>query len=125
MKGVDNAFDSMQREIDATKVKVFMSDELFDLQRDGQGNLRPIPMSPENTVIRKVTTASVDPMLEVFSPKIRTQELAEALNVALSQLSDLTGFGQDYFRYDKAGGLKTATEVSADNSAFMRTIRKH
>ena len=125
VKGVDNAFDSMQREIDATKVKVFMSDELFDLQRDGQGNLRPMPMSPENTVIRKVTTASADPMLEVFSPKIRTQELAEALNVALSQLGDLTGFGQDYFRYDKAGGLKTATEVSADNSAFMRTIRKH
>ena len=102
-----------------------MSDELFDLQRDGQGNLRPIPMSPENTVIMKLDTVASEDMYEVFSPAIRTAQLAEALNVALSQLCDLTGFGQDDFRYDKAGGLKTATEVSADNSAFMRTIRKH
>lgn len=125
VKGVDNAFDSMQREIDATKVKVFMDEALFDLQRDGEGKLRPVPMSPENTIIMKVAGVGTDNMYEVFSPEIRTAALAEALNVALSELGDLTGFGQDYFRYDKSGGLKTATEVSADNSAFMRNIRKH
>ena len=125
VKGVDNAFDSMQREIDATKVKVFMDEALFDLQRDGEGKLRPVPMSPENTIIMKVAGVGTENMYEVFSPEIRTAALAEALNVALSELGDLTGFGQDYFRYDKGGGLKTATEVSADNSAFMRNIRKH
>ncbi len=125
IKGVDNAFDSMQREIDATKVKVFMSDELFDLQTDEEGHTRAVPMSPENTVITKVAGIGADPVYEVFSPAIRTAQLAEALNVGLSELGDLTGFGQDYFRYDKSGGLKTATEVSADNSAFMRNIRKH
>lgn len=125
IKGVDNAFDSMQREIDATKVKVFMSADLFDLQRDSDGNLAPVPMSPENTIIMKLDTVAAETMYEVFSPTIRTEALAEALNVALSELGDLTGFGQDYFRYDRSGGLRTATEVSADNSAFMRNIRKH
>ena len=125
IKGVDNAFDSMQREIDATKVKVFMSEHLFDMQRDESGKARPVPMSPDDLVIMKLDTVASDEMYEVFSPAIRTAQLAEALNVALSQLGDLTGFGQDYFRYDKSGGLKTATEVSADNSAFMRNIRKH
>jgi len=125
IKGVDNAFDSMQREIDATKVKVFMSADLFDLQKDEGGKAMPVPMSPENTVIMKLDTVASESMYEVFSPAIRTQALAEALNVALSELGDLTGFGQDYFRYDRSGGLRTATEVSADNSAFMRNIRKH
>lgn len=125
IKGVDNAFDSMQREIDATKVKVFMSAFLFDMERSEDGTVSPIPMSPEETIIMKVDSVATDTMYEVFSPPIRTQELADALNVALAELGDLTGFGQDYFRYDKAGGLRTATEVSASNSAFMRNIRKH
>lgn len=124
IKGVDNAFDSMQREIDATKVKVFMSEDLFDLTTV-DGEVRAVPMSPDNTVITKIGTTPGGEMYEVFSPDIRTAALAEALNVALSELGDLTGFGQDYFRYDRAGGLRTATEVSADNSAFMRNIRKH
>lgn len=125
VKGVDNAFDSMQREIDATKVKVFASAEMFDMQRDREGSLRAVPMSPDDLIVMKLDTAAADNLLEVFSPAIRTQQLADALNVALAELGDLTGFGQDYFRYDKAGGMRTATEVSASNSAFMRNIRKH
>lgn len=125
IKGVDNAFDSMQREINATKVKVFASSDMFDVQGDEDGSMRPVPMDPDDLWVVKLDTVSANEMYEVFSPEIRTQQLAEALNVALAELGDLTGFGQDYFRYDKGGGLKTATEVSADNSAFMRNIRKH
>ena len=124
VKGVDNAFDSMQREIDATKVKVFMSEELFEIT-DENGRAVPVPMSPDNTVIMKLGSSPGREMLEVFSPAIRTQQLEGALNVALAELGDLTGFGQDYFRYDKAGGIRTATEVSASSSALMRNIRKH
>ena len=40
-------------------------------------------------------------------------------------LGDLTGFGLGYFDFDGAGYVKTATEVSADNSALMRNIRRH
>jgi len=125
IKGVDNAFDSMQREINATKVKIFASSDMFGVERDKEGKLRPVPMDPDDLWVVKLDTASANEMYEVFSPAIRTAQLAEALNVALAELGDLTGFGQDYFRYDKSGGLKTATEVSADNSAFMRNIRKH
>lgn len=40
-------------------------------------------------------------------------------------LSYLTGFGLGYFDFVGAWYVKTAKEVSADNSAFMRNIRKH
>ena len=41
-------------------------------------------------------------------------------------LGDLTGFGIGYFDFDESHGyVRTATEVSSDNSAFMRNIRRH
>ena len=125
IKGVDNAFDSMQREINATKVKIFATSDMFDLKTGEDGKPQPVPMDPDDLWIVKLDTVSSNEMYEVFSPTIRTTQLAEALNVALAELGDLTGFGQNYFRYDKSGGIKTATEVSSDNSAFMRNIRKH
>ena len=102
-----------------------MSDERFDMQTDPTGRMRPVPMSPENTVIRKVSDAGISHMYEVYSPAIRSAQLIESLNAALSQMGSLTGFGPDYFRFDKSGGLRTATEVASDNSVLMRNIRKH
>lgn len=43
----------------------------------------------------------------------------------LQMLGDLTGFGLGYFDFGGAGYVKTAMEAPADNSAFMRNIRKH
>lgn len=126
LKGVDSAYDSLVREVDATKVKVFMSDELFRMQVDETGKQRAVPMSPENTIIRKVSdTPGFTHMYEVYSPKIRADEICRALNAALAQLGAMTGLGQDYFRWDKNDGLRTATEVVSSNSGLMRTIRKH
>lgn len=39
---------------------------------------------------------------------------------------DLTGFGIGYFDFDESHRyVRTATEVSSDNSALMRNIRRH
>ena len=41
-------------------------------------------------------------------------------------LGDLCGFGLGYFDFDETRGyVRTATEVSSDNSALMRNIRRH
>ncbi len=41
-------------------------------------------------------------------------------------LGDLTGSGIGYFDFDESHGyVRTATEVSSDNSALMRNIRRH
>ncbi|WP_206214098.1 hypothetical protein [Adlercreutzia sp. ZJ154] len=46
--------------------------------------------------------------------------------MALQMLGDLTGFGINYFDMDDSRGyVKTTTEVSSDNSALMRNIRRH
>ncbi|MBE6468938.1 MAG: hypothetical protein E7001_03020 [Coriobacteriaceae bacterium] len=125
IKAVDDAFDTLVRELAVTKPKVFMADQLLQTF-DGPGGRRvAVPMVPEETVIRAVSGYSGGDLIKTFQPSIRSGEIRDALDTALAELGDLTGFGQQYFTLSKRGGPKTATEVSADSSALMRNLRKH
>ena len=57
-------------------------------------------------------------------PALRTEAQSRALRLTLQVLGDLTGPGINYFDFDNVGYMKTATEVSSDNSALMLNIRK-
>lgn len=74
-------------------------------------------------MFRKVM--STEDVIQEFAPALRTESQAEALRIALQMLGDLCGFGISYFDFDNSGYVKTATEVSSDNSALMRNIRRH
>lgn len=111
-------------EIDNGKMRVFLSDVMFDVERDGKGGRVSIPFGKADcTVFRKVM--STEDTIHEFAPALRTEGQARAFRVALQTLGDLCGFGLDYFDLDRTGYLRTATEVSADNSALMRNIRRH
>lgn len=125
IKAVDDAFDTIVRELAVTKPKVFMADSLLQTFQDDAGNYVTAPMAPEETVIRAVRSMAGDDVIKTFQPSIRATELRGMLDTALAELGDLTGFGQNYFTLDKATSPKTATEVSADSSALMRNLRKH
>lgn len=124
VQAVDLCFDAMVSEVDAGKMRVFLSDTLFDREPDGKGGYVPIPFGRQDcTVFRKVESA--DDTIQEFAPDLRTDAQARALQVALQVLGDACGFGVDYFDIDDAGYLRTATEVSSDNSALMRNVRRH
>jgi A118 family predicted phage portal protein len=125
VKAVDDAFDTIVRELAVTKPKVFMADQLLQDFTDEGGNRVVAPMAPEETVIRAVSGFSGEDLIKTFQPDIRATELRTMLDTALAELGDLTGLGQSYLTLDHEAGLKTATEVSADNSALMRNLRKH
>jgi len=105
-------------------MRVFLSDVLFDREQDGNKNVT-IPFGKQDcTVFRKVM--STEDTIQEFAPALRTNGQIEAFRVALQMLGDLTGFGINYFDMDDSRGyVKTATEVSSDNSALMRNIRRH
>lgn len=125
MKSVDLAYDSMFQEIELTEAIVFMSDDMIDVAHDKNGKVKPMPKTRDNRLFRMIQGNGIESMYQVYSPDIRIDPIRQALDVALAEFGDLTGFGQDYFTLDKNTGLKTATEVSADNSALMRNIRRH
>ena len=124
IQAVGLAFDAMISEVDNGKMCVFLSDVLFDQESDGKGRKVSIPFGRQDCpVFRKVM--STEDTIREFAPALRTDAQAKALKTALQMLGDLTGFGISYFDFDGAGYVKTATEVSSDNSALMRNIRRH
>lgn len=126
VKAVDSAFDVCVREGIVCAPKVFMDDSLFDVRRDTSGKVTKVqPCPPEDTVIRRVVGDGERLPIETFQPQVRAEQLVKLLDAAKADLGDLTGFGANCFTSDKPGGLKTATEVSADSSALMRNLAKH
>ncbi len=124
IQAVDLCYDAMMSEIDNGKMRVFLSDVMFDTERDGKGGRVSIPFGKADcTVFRKVM--STEDTIHEFAPTLRTEAQARAFRVALQTLGDLCGFGINYFDLENVGYVKTATEVSADNSALMRNIRRH
>ena len=123
VQAVDLAFDAMINEVDVSKMRVFLSDVLFDKERDGKKRVS-IPFGKQDcTVFRKVM--STEDTIQEFAPALRTASQVEALRIALQMLGDLCGFGLTYFDFDGKGYVRTATEVSSDNSALMRNIARH
>ena len=123
VQAVDLTFDALINEVDVSKMRVFLSDVLFDREKTGDKSIS-IPFGKQDcTVFRKVM--STEDMVQEFAPALRTSSQSEAFRIALQMLGDLTGFGITYFDFDNTGYVKTATEVSSDNSALMRNIRRH
>lgn len=124
IQAVDVAFDAMITEVDISKMRVFLSDVMFDREQDGKKKRVAIPFGRQDcTMFRKVMSS--DDMIQEFAPALRTSSQVEAFRIALQMLGDLCGLGLTYFDFDSTGYVKTATEVSSDNSALMRNIARH
>jgi len=124
IQAVDVAFDAMITEVDISKMRVFLSDVMFDREQDGKKKHVAIPFGRQDcTVFRKVMSS--DDMIQEFAPALRTSSQVEAFRIALQMLGDLCGLGLTYFDFDSTGYVRTATEVSSDNSALMRNIARH
>ena len=124
VQSVDLAYDALINEIDAGKMRVFLSDVMFDQERTADGRRVPIPFGKGDcTVFRKVM--STEDTIQEFAPALRTEAQGKAFRLAPQVLGDLVGLGVNYFDLDNVGYVKTATEVSSDNSALMRNVRKN
>ena len=98
IQAVDVAFDAMITEVDISKMRVFLSDVLFDREKSGDKSIS-IPFGRQDcTVFRKVM--STEDTIQEFAPALRTNGQIEAFRVALQMLGDLTGFGISYFDFD-------------------------
>jgi A118 family predicted phage portal protein len=125
IQAVDLCFDAIFTEVDLSKMRLFVGDMLLDV-RDENGKQVIVPFGQDDVVFRKVAQADTTRnLIETFAPQLRTDDQLKAYNKALQTLGDLCGFGLQYFAGDKTGGIRTATEVSSDNSDLMRNIKKH
>jgi hypothetical protein len=118
------AFDALVNEIDVSKMRAFLSDVLFNREETGDKAVS-IPFGKQNCMVFR-KAMSTEGTIQEFAPALRTGSQPEAFRIAPKMLGDLCGFGPGYFDFDESRGyVRTATEVSSDNSALMRNIRRH
>ncbi len=127
MRMLDTAWTALYDETDLLRAVLMLPDSMIDTKTGDDGEKRPVPFGDREQRLYRLTESPVTEAGKpfAFAPAMRTSSIHEVYSDACAALGDECGFGSQYFRPDKAGGLKTATEVSADNSALMRNIRNH
>lgn len=127
MRLLDTAWTALYDETDLLRAVLMLPDSMIDVEAGEDGKRRAVPFGEREQRLYRLTESPVTESGKpyAFAPQMRTQSIHEVYADACAALGDECGFGSQYFSPDKSGGLKTATEVSADNSALMRNIRNH
>ena len=127
MRMLDTAWTALYDETDLLRAVLMIPDTMIDVETEEDGSKRAVPFGSREQRLYRLTSASIgeEGKPYAFAPAMRTDAIHGVYADACAALGDQCGFGSQYFKPDKAGGLKTATEVSADNSALMRNIRNH
>lgn len=122
VKLVDEAIDNMHRDIWLGQKLLFLDERM--LEKDASGNIS-VPRSKDQQLFRKTEVDSGAQMVEEYNPDLRVSDNRLALRSGLELLGSRCGLGSDYFSLEGASGVKTATEVIADDSDLFRNVRKH
>lgn len=127
MRMLDTAWTALYDETDLLRAVLMIPDTMIDVEAEEDGSKRAVPFGSREQRLYRLTSASIgeEGKPYAFAPAMRTDAIHGVYADACAALGDECGFGSQYFKPDKAGGLKTATEVSSDNSALMRNIRNH
>ncbi len=82
VQAADLAFDCLMNELDIGKMRIFLSDVMFDKESSGKGKPVSIPFDKNDcTVFRKVMSS--EDMIQEFAQALRTNAQAEAFRIAL------------------------------------------
>ncbi len=123
-KMVDESFNELYWHTRLSRPRVFLDETM--IARDKKTGEIDYQTTLDKTLFRAVGGAvgSSTP-ISVYNPETHIADMTQALNSALSIMSVKCGFGQGYFSFDFKQGLKTATEVVANNSQLYRNIKRH
>jgi A118 family predicted phage portal protein len=118
----DESIDNMHRDMWLGQKMVFLDERM--LEKDVYGNV-VVPRERDQQLFRKTEADSGNKLIEEYNPDLRVEDNRLALKTGLELLGARSGLGADYFSLDSEGGIKTATEVVADDSDLFRNLRKH
>lgn len=122
LEELDIVFDSLQREFILGKKRIIIPEEMIQNVYDSEGNPTRY-FDADDEVYQAMAGSSGDKMNIVDnSVNLRVQEHCDALHNLLDILSMQIGLSSGSLSYDKSDGVKTATEVVANQHETMRTV---
>ena len=122
LQEIDIVFDSLQREFILGKKRIIIPEEFIKVVYDSEGNPTRY-FDADDEVYQALAGSSTDKMHVVDnSVELRINEHCDALHNLLDILGMQLGLSSGSLSYDKSDGLKTATEVVANERDTMRTV---
>lgn len=124
LKALDICYDSFIREFRLGKKRIIVPAQCISTVVDPTtGQLRRF-FDATNEAYEALATDNPDALrIQDNSVELRVDEHEQAINAFLSTLCLQLGFSAGTFTFDKASGLKTATEVISENSKTYKTIK--
>ena len=126
LHSLDIAFDSFQREFTLGKKRIIVPARAIRnvIDPNTGRNVRYFDASDE-VYEALATDDAADLQIHDNTVELRVEEHVSAINALLSILCAQTGMDPGILSFDRATGLKTATEVISQNSKTFSTVRAH
>lgn len=126
LKALDICYDSFIREFVLGKKRIIVPAQCIRTVVDPTTGNAFRYFDASNEVYEALATDDSDALkIQDNSVELRVEEHVSAINAFLSVLCLQLGFSAGTFTFDKASGLKTATEVISENSKTYKTIKGH
>lgn len=124
LKALDICYDSFIREFVLGKKRIIVPAQCIRTVPDPQtGELRRYFDASDEVYEALATDTDQSLQIKDNSVELRVEEHEQAINAFLSILCLQVGFSAGTFTFDKASGIKTATEVISENSKTYKTIK--
>lgn len=124
LKALDICYDSFIREFQLGKKRIIVPDQCLRTVVDPEtGELRRYFDATDEAFVALSTDDLGALKIQDNSVELRVDEHEQAINALLSILCLQVGFSAGTFTFDRAQGLKTATEVISENSKTYKTIK--
>lgn len=125
LEGIDVIFDSLQREYILGKKRIIVPSELVRTEYNDVGDSVRM-FDAEDEVYQALTCDEASKMQIVDNTvQLRVQEHIDGLNALLDILSLQIGLSAGSLSFNSKEGLKTATEVVADERDTQRTVENN
>ena len=124
LRALDICYDSFIREFQLGKKRIIVPAQCISMVTDPvTGEIRRF--FNENDEAYEALAMDDPAALKIMdnSVELRVEEHEAAINAFLSTLCLQVGFSTGTFTFDRANGLKTATEVISENSKTYKTIK--
>lgn len=126
LKSIDIAFDSYSREFILGRKRIIVPSSCIRTVVDPDtGNIKRYFDADDE--VYQALRCDEDKDLNVIdnTMTIRVDEHVNSINALLNILCTQTGLSAGSLSFDRAGGVKTATEIVSENSRTFRTAKTH
>ena len=126
LHALDICYDSFIREFVLGKKRIIVPSQAIRTVIDPKTGMAQRYFDANDSVYQAMYADDISNLkIQDNSVELRVEEHVAAINAFLSILCLQVGFSAGTFTFDKATGLKTATEVISENSKTYKTIKSN